>query len=233
MSEQRREEILQELRQAAEEIGIPRRRLALAIKRAADVVLAAIGLLLTGPLILLLAWLVKRDDPGPAFYVQERLGQNGKVFKMYKLRTMVVGAEKMGAGLAIERDDPRITRVGRWLRATSLDELPQLWNILRGDMSFVGPRPLPVRYLERWSPRQRLRLLMPQGITGWAQVKGRNELSWPVRLEMDVWYVENWSLLLDAKIFLLTIWAVLKREGISGADGRVQEFTGGQQESQQ
>ncbi|MBC7286441.1 MAG: sugar transferase [Armatimonadetes bacterium] len=210
---------------------MPRRRWALAVKRAADVVLAAIGLLLTGPLILALAWLVKRDDPGPAFFVQERLGKDGRIFKMYKLRTMVVGAEQMGAGLGIEHEDPRITPVGRWLRALSLDELPQLWNILRGDMSFVGPRPLPVRYLERWNAQQRLRLLMPQGITGWAQVRGRNELSWPVRFEMDVWYVKNWSLWLDLRIFASTIWAVLKREGISGADGRVPEFMGEEQKA--
>ena len=223
---ERDEKILKELRRAAEKMGFSRRRVGLWVKRTVDLVLAGVGLILTGPLILLLAWLVKRGDPGPAFYVQERLGQFGKVFKMYKLRTMVVGAEKMGAGLGIERNDPRITRVGKWLRATSLDELPQLWNILRGDMSFVGPRPLPVRYLERWNPRQRLRLLMPQGITGWAQVKGRNELSWPIRLEMDVWYVENWSLWLDLKIMFMTVWAVIKREGVSGADGSVPEFTG-------
>ena len=145
---------------------------------------------------------------------------------MHKLRTMVVGAEEMGAGLGIESDDVRITRVGRWLRTASLDELSQLWNIVRGEMSFVGPRPLPVRYLERWNARQRLRLLMPQGITGWAQVVGRNEVSWPRRLELDVYYVQNWSLWLDLKIVLATVWAVLTRRGVTGADGTVREFTG-------
>ncbi len=218
-------QVIEELQQAAIEIGLPRRRLALAVKRVVDIILALIGLLFLGPLILFLAWLVRRDSPGPAFYVQKRVGQNGRVFDMYKLRTMVVGAETIGPGHAVENDDPRITRLGRWLRATSLDELPQLWNILRGEMSFIGPRPLLVKYLDRWTPRQKKRLLMPQGITVWAQINGRNELDWDTKFEMDVWYVENWSLWLDFVIALRTIWAVLTRRGITGENG-VPEFTG-------
>jgi lipopolysaccharide/colanic/teichoic acid biosynthesis glycosyltransferase len=206
------------------------RRLALGVKRLSDVVLAAVLLLPLGPLILLLAWLVRRDSPGPAFFAQARLGRGGQPFRMVKLRTMVEGAEAQGAGLAIERDDPRITRLGRRLRATSLDELPQLWSILRGDMSFVGPRPLPLRYLDRWTERQRRRLEMPQGMTGWAQVAGRNEVAWEKRLALDVWYVEHWSLWLDVRIALATAWALLTRRGVTAEDGAVSEFTGSARE---
>jgi len=208
-------------------VGVSHGRAGLAMKRALDIVGAGIGLLVCGPLLLLLAWAVRRDSPGPAFFAQQRLGRGGRPFPMHKLRTMAVGTENRGAGLGIETDDPRITRTGRWLRATSLDELPQLWNILRGDMSFIGPRALPTRYLERWNDRQRLRLSLPQGITGWAQVLGRNELPWPERFELDVWYIEHWSLGLDVKIALMTIGAVLARRGIAGSDGTVAEFRGG------
>lgn len=207
-------------------MALPHSRIGLIAKRALDILGAGIGLLVSGPLLLLLAWAVRRDSAGPAFFAQQRLGRGGRPFPMYKLRTMVVGAESRGAGLGIDTGDPRITRTGRWLRSTSLDELPQLWNILRGDMSFIGPRALPTRYLERWTERQRLRLSVPQGITGWAQVVGRNELSWPERFELDVWYVEHWSLWLDLKIALMTIGAVLGRRGIAGSDGTVAEFMG-------
>jgi lipopolysaccharide/colanic/teichoic acid biosynthesis glycosyltransferase len=215
-----------ELREQYDRLFARGRRLGLAAKRIVDVILAAVGLLVFGPLILLLAWLVRRGSPGGAFFTQERLGRFGRPFRMVKLRTMVQGAERQGAGLAIEAGDPRITRTGRLLRATSLDELPQLWNVLRGEMSFVGPRPLPVAYLERWNDRQRSRLLVPQGITGWSQVTARNDAPWPDRLELDAWYVERWSLWLDAKVFLKTILAVLLRRGVQAADGTVQEFTG-------
>ncbi len=220
----------QELRQMARELGLENRRLQLAIKRLADIVLAVLALLLTWPLIALLALLVRRSSPGPAFFVQERLGRFARPFKMIKLRTMVVGAEKIGPGLAVERDDPRITPIGRFLRRTSLDELPQLWNILRGDMSFVGPRPLFRHYLPQWTKRQRMRLLLPQGLTGWAQINGRNAADWQERLEMDAWYVENWSLWLDARIFLQTIWAMLT--GAAPGDQPTDEFKAPGAESQ-
>lgn len=200
------------------------RRWGLLVKRALDVVGAIIGLLLCWPLLLVLAILIRRDSPGPVIFKQRRIGRGGRMFDLYKLRTMVVGAENIGPGLAIEPNDARITPIGRWLRSTSLDELPQLWNILRGDMSFVGPRPLPAPYFERWTDRQKMRLLMPQGLTGWAQIQGRNDITWEERFEMDVWYVENWSLWLDVKIFVLTVGAVLSRRGIAGKDGRVTEF---------
>ena len=201
-------------------------RVALFVKRIVDIVLALVGLALMGPLILLLAVLVKRGSPGPGFFVQERLGRAGRIFRMAKLRTMEADAEREGAGLGIETDDPRITGIGRILRNTSLDEFPQLWNVLKGDMSFVGPRPLPVSYLARWNDRQRLRLLMPQGITGWSQWIARNDAPWPDRLELDAWYVENWSLWLDLRIFVGTLLSVLLRRGVTTADGSVQEFTG-------
>lgn len=222
--EKRREDIIEELTRMGAERNSPGLRWRLAVKRLLDVVFAVLGLVLSGPLILVLAWLVKRTSPGPAFFVQERLGRYGKVFKLYKLRTMVEGAENMGPGLSLLPNDPRITRLGRFLRATSLDELPQLWNVLRGDMSLVGPRPLPVRYLQRFNERQRMRLLMPQGITGWAQARGRNVVSWPERLEMDVRYVEHWSLSLDARLLLETVCNVLARRGIAASDGSVPEL---------
>lgn len=196
----------------------------LRVKRAADFLVAFVLLLLLWPLLLLLMGLVKLTSRGPALFRQQRLGQNGKPFWLLKLRTMVEGAEQMGAGLAIEANDPRITPIGKILRTTSLDELPQLWNVLRGEMSLVGPRPLPVRYLERFNSRQRKRLVMPQGITGWAQIKGRNVVSWPERLEMDVWYVEHWSLGLDVRILVETLWAVFTSRGVAAADGTIKEF---------
>ena len=204
----------------------PFRRLARLIKRAADIVFALLGLALMGPLTLLLAWLVKRESAGPGFFVQERLGECGRPFCMIKLRTMVQDAESKGAGLGVESGDPRITRLGRLLRKTSLDEFPQLWNVLVGQMSFVGPRPLPISYLERWGGHQRRRLLAPQGITGWSQMLARNDAPWADRLELDVWYVENWSLWLDARIFCGTIVSVLMRRGVETAEGGVTEFTG-------
>jgi lipopolysaccharide/colanic/teichoic acid biosynthesis glycosyltransferase len=227
----RREEIIDDLRKAGVALSRPGLKWRLRVKRLADIILATLGLLLTGPLILVLAWLVKRTSPGPAFFVQERLGQYGKVFRLYKLRTMVEGAERMGPGLSLLPNDPRITPLGRFLRATSLDELPQLWNVLRGDMSLVGPRPLPVRYLERFNSRQLRRLLMPQGITGWAQARGRNVASWPERLGMDLQYVEHWSLVLDARLLFETIGKVLARKGIAGADGFVPELTAQKEDS--
>lgn len=148
------------------------------------------------------------------------MGKDGRVFKIFKFRTMVVNAEKMGAGVFVERDDPRITKVGKWLRNTSLDELPQLINVLRGEMSLVGPRPTLPYQVERYNERQRRRFLMRPGITGWAQVNGRNSLTWPEKIELDIWYVENWSLWLDLKILWKTFFTMLKKEGLySGLKG--------------
>ncbi|MGI5819796.1 MAG: sugar transferase [Armatimonadota bacterium] len=201
-------------------------RLALAVKRAIDLFGAVLGLLLLWPLLLILAIAVRLDSHGPAMFTQRRLGRWGRPFTLYKLRTMVKDAEEKGPGLAIEKNDARITRVGAVLRKTSLDEVPQLINVLRGDMSFVGPRPLPVAYLERWDERQRLRLVMPQGITGWSQVTMRNDGPWPERLEKDVEYLENWSLVFDTRIFLTTLLKTVRRSGIETEEGGVREFTG-------
>ena len=165
--------------------------------------------------------MIKLDSRGPVFYRQERLGMNGRVFKIYKFRTMVKDAEKMGSGLFTHENDPRITRVGRFLRRTSIDELPQLINILRGDMSFVGPRPPITWYPKRWNEYddwEKLRFRMKPGMTGWAQIHGRNEIDWNKRIEYDVWYVKNWSLLLDLKIILETVKVVLSGKGIYGKE---------------
>lgn len=170
------------------------------IKRLIDFWASLFGFILLSPLFLVIAVAIKLDSPGPVFFRQERVGKDGRVFKIFKFRTMVVNAEKMGAGVFVEKEDPRITRVGKWLRNTSLDELPQLINVLRGEMSLVGPRPTLPYQVERYDERQRRRLLMRPGITGWVQVNGRNSLTWPEKIELDIWYVEHWSLWLDLRI---------------------------------
>jgi lipopolysaccharide/colanic/teichoic acid biosynthesis glycosyltransferase len=147
---------------------------------------------------------IKADDRGPVFYRQRRVGLHGREFELLKLRTMEVGAEARGAGFAVNEGDPRITRVGRVLRRLSLDELPQLWNVVRGDMSLIGPRPTLAYQVQRYSPRQRRRLEVKPGITGWAQIHGRARLPWSDRIELDVWYVEHRSPWLDLKILART-----------------------------
>jgi lipopolysaccharide/colanic/teichoic acid biosynthesis glycosyltransferase len=174
------------------------------MNRAADVALAGTALAATAPLLGLAALAVKLEDGGPVLYRQTRVGKDGADFELLKLRTMVVGAETMGAGFAVNAGDSRITRTGRLLRKLSLDELPQLWNVLRGDMSVIGPRPTLRYQVERYSERQRRRLEVKPGITGWAQIHGRAALPWDERIELDVWYVEHRSPLLDLKILLRT-----------------------------
>ena len=213
-----------ELFASASEAGIALHPVGLALKRLLDIVGAVVGLIITGPGLLLLACLIRRESVGPAIFKQQRVGQWGRTFTLYKLRTMVQDAERQGPGLAISQGDARITRIGRVLRMTSLDELPQFLNVLKGDMSFIGPRPLPVAYLERWNDRQKLRLLMPQGLSGWSQVVARNDAPWPERLERDVGYVRDWSLWLDFKIFFLTIWKIFARSGVATSEGTVEEF---------
>jgi lipopolysaccharide/colanic/teichoic acid biosynthesis glycosyltransferase len=175
-----------------------------ALRRVLDVVGAGAGLVLAGPLLAAAAIAVKLEDGGPVLYRQQRIGQNGEEFDLLKLRTMVVGAEREGAGWAVDQGDPRITRVGRLLRRLSLDEVPQLWNVVHGEMSLVGPRPTLAYQVEQYSPRQRRRLEVKPGITGWAQVNGRARLRWADRIELDVWYVENRSVWLDLKILART-----------------------------
>ncbi len=165
---------------------------------------AAVGLAAASPALALGALAIKLEGRGPVLYRQERVGKDAVPFELLKLRTMVVGAEQQGAGFAVDRGDPRITRVGRILRRLSIDELPQLWNVLRGDMSLIGPRPTLAYQVERYTARQRRRLEVKPGLTGWAQIHGRAALPWEERIELDVWYVENRSALLDLKILLRT-----------------------------
>ena len=174
------------------------------MNRAADVAIAGTALLVASPVLGLAALAVKLGDRGPVLYRQTRVGRDGVDFELLKLRTMIVGAEKIGAGFAVDEGDPRITRVGRILRKLSLDELPQLWNVVRGDMSVIGPRPTLRYQVERYTPRQRRRLEVKPGITGWAQVHGRAALPWEERIELDVWYVEHRSPWLDLKILAKT-----------------------------
>ena len=174
------------------------------MNRALDVAVAGVGLALASPALALAAAAIKLEDGGPVFYRQRRVGLHGSEFELLKLRTMEVGAEHRGAGQAVNEGDPRITRVGRVLRRLSLDELPQLWNVVRGDMSLIGPRPTLAYQVERYTPRQRRRLEVKPGITGWAQIHGRARLPWDERIELDVWYVEHRSPWLDLRILART-----------------------------
>jgi lipopolysaccharide/colanic/teichoic acid biosynthesis glycosyltransferase len=178
------------------------------VNRAADVALAGGALLVASPVLALAALAVKLQDGGPILYRQTRVGKDGVDFELLKLRTMVVGAEAMGAGLSVNHGDPRITRAGRLLRKLSLDELPQLWNVIRGEMSLIGPRPTLRYQVEQYDERQRHRLDVKPGITGWAQVNGRASLPWADRIELDVWYVEHRSSRLDLRILARTPFAL-------------------------
>jgi lipopolysaccharide/colanic/teichoic acid biosynthesis glycosyltransferase len=190
------------------------------IKRALDVLISAPLTILTAPLVALLAVAVRIESRGDAIYRQVRVGQDGRLFEIYKLRTMVSGAEFTGAGLAIASGDSRITRLGTPLRRYSLDELPNLWNVLRGEMSIVGPRPTLKSQVDQYTPRQRGRLAVKPGITGWAQINGRASLPWPERIELDLWYVEHRSLALDLRILARTLGQVARGNGIyKGAEG--------------
>ena len=186
----------------------------LAVRRAFDIAVSSLALLFTAPLLALAALAVRLESSGPVIYSQRRAGLHGHVFDVLKLRTMVDGAEHIGAGLAIDADDPRITRVGALLRRTSLDELPNLVNVLRGDMSLIGPRPTLPSQVAQYTPRQRGRLAIKPGITGWAQVNGRASLPWDERIELDLYYIEHRSLALDLKILWRTVAMVLGGSGL-------------------
>ncbi len=194
------------------------------MKRMVDIVFSLIGLIVLFPLMVLIAILIKLDFKGLVIFRQSRPGKGGEIFTLYKFRTMVDLWDENGLFLP---DEKRLTRVGKILRRLSLDELPELWNVLKGDMSLVGPRPLLVEYLDRYSPEQARRHEVKPGITGWAQVNGRNAISWEEKFKYDVWYVDNWSLKLDLKILALTVLRVIKGEGIS-QEGRatMEEFKG-------
>lgn len=180
------------------------------MNRAADIAVAGVALGLASPVLAVAALAIKLGDGGPVLYRQLRVGKGGVDFDLLKLRTMIVGAERQGAGYAVDKGDARITRVGRVLRRLSLDELPQLWNVIRGEMSLIGPRPTLRYQVDRYTDRQRLRLAVKPGITGWAQIHGRASLPWDERIELDVWYVEHRSPLLDAMILAKTPFALFR-----------------------
>ena len=188
--------------------------------RALDAVLAAILLVLASPFLLAAAVAIKLESRGPAFFKQRRVGKDGEPFELWKLRTMVPRAEELGAGIYVLEGDPRITRVGRLLRRLSLDELPNVLNVLQGDMALVGPRPTIQEQVDRYTERQRRRLEVKPGITGWAQVNGRTSLPWPERIELDVWYVDHRSLWLDLKILARTARLLVTGHGLYSEDPR-------------
>jgi lipopolysaccharide/colanic/teichoic acid biosynthesis glycosyltransferase len=181
---------------------------------------ASVALVLAAPLLALAAILIKLESRGPVFYRQRRVGRGGEPFELWKLRTMVPGAEAMGAGIYVVEGDPRITRTGRLLRRFSLDELPNLVNVLRGQMAIVGPRPTVQEQVDRYTERQRRRLEVRPGITGWAQINGRASLPWPERIELDVWYVEHRSLRLDLRILARTVRMLVTGHGLYSDDVR-------------
>jgi lipopolysaccharide/colanic/teichoic acid biosynthesis glycosyltransferase len=181
---------------------------------------ASLALVLAAPLLALAAILIKLESRGPVFYRQRRVGRGGEPFELWKLRTMVPGAEAMGAGIYVVEGDPRITRTGRLLRRFSLDELPNLVNVLRGQMAIVGPRPTVQEQVDRYTERQRRRLEVRPGITGWAQINGRASLPWPERIELDVWYVEHRSLRLDLRILARTVRMLVTGHGLYSDDVR-------------
>jgi len=197
------------------------------VKEIIDQSLGWMVLIVLSPLFWLIAGLIRLETPGPVFFRQERIGRDGHPFVAYKFRSMVDNAASMGLGLNVASDDSRITRTGKFLRNTSLDELPELINVLRGEMSLVGPRPLLIQYLPRYSKEQARRHDVLPGMAGWAQVNGRNAISWEEKFRLDVWYVDHWNLRLDIKILLMTFGKVLRREGISApGEATAREFMG-------
>lgn len=200
----------------------------MAVKRFLDVTASFLGLVLLSPLMLAVSILIKIDSRGPVIFRQKRIGRNGKVFEIYKFRSMCVGAEKTGSGVYSGKGDARVTRIGKILRATSIDELPQLLNILKGEMSFVGPRP-PLTYhpwkYEEYTDLQKRMFEVRPGITGWAQVNGRKDVEWHKRIELNVWYVDHMSLLLDIKIMFMTAFKVLTNADNENSGATVNKST--------
>jgi len=183
--------------------------------RAFDIAVALIALALLSPVLLIAAVAIKLGSSGPVFYRQRRVGLGGEEFEMLKLRTMVQGSDPVGVGVAVTRDDPRVTRAGRILRRTSLDEIPNLINVLRGEMAIVGPRPTIPAQVEDYTERQNRRHEVRAGITGWAQVQGRAGIPWEERIELDLWYAEHRSMRLDARILAMTVWRLVSGHGLA------------------
>jgi lipopolysaccharide/colanic/teichoic acid biosynthesis glycosyltransferase len=200
------------------EVPVTPRRVGRGLPRLVDLTLAALGLALASPILLISAIAIRLESRGPAMYRQRRVGRDGTVFELFKLRTMRQGADPIGVGTAVTADDPRVTRVGRLLRRFSLDELPNLINVLRGEMAIVGPRATLPAQVELYTPRQRRRLELRPGVTGWAQIHGRAGIPWEERIELDVWYVENRSVRLDLRILARTPSALLGGVGTAAVD---------------
>lgn len=194
------------------------------VKRLIDFLGALIGAIILSPFFLIVAILVRLDSKGPVFFRYERIGKDGREFIFYKFRSMFKDAINKGLGIEIAENDFRITRVGAFLRRWSLDEIPQLINALKGEMSLIGPRPALPHQVAKYTEFEKKRLKMKPGITGWAQVNGRNLLSWKERIKLDIWYIENWSLWLDFKILLMTPRVVLSRQGLYGEGGIARDY---------
>ena len=189
------------------------------IKRIIDIVISTIMLIIASPFLLLVGILIKIDTKGPVFFKQKRVGQGEKSFTTYKFRTMVENMKEINSENKLEKSDPRITRIGKYLR-WGIDELPQLFNVLKGDMSLVGPRPTVPNHVKRYTKWEKRRLEVKPGITGWVIINGRNLLSWPERIKLDIWYIDHWSLWLDFRILIKTIVVIFfTRKGIYGKDG--------------
>lgn len=200
------------------------RRTQLFLKRTFDLFVATVMLILLSPLMVLIAVSIKLTDGGSILYFQDRVGRDGELFRCYKFRTMVEGAERLGLGIEIAENDSRVTTVGHYLRQWTLDEIPQLLNVLKGEMSVVGPRPTVPSQVARYSERDRRRLAVKPGMAGWAWIHGRNQLSWRERIDRDIWYVDHWSLALDFRILIEAVGLLLKREGLYGRDGVAHDF---------
>jgi sugar transferase EpsL len=201
--------------------------MAVTVKRSFDILICVLALLLLSPILILAALLVRFQLGSPILFKQLRPGLHGRPFAIYKFRTMTDARDANGCLLS---DAVRLTKLGRFLRATSIDELPEVFNVLKGDMSLIGPRPLLMQYLDRYTPEQARRHEVRPGITGWAQVNGRNAITWEEKFKLDVWYVDNQSLWLDIKIFFMTIWKIFKREGINQqGQATMEEFRGDRQ----
>jgi lipopolysaccharide/colanic/teichoic acid biosynthesis glycosyltransferase len=204
---------------------MPNRLLHPGIERAIDIMAACGALLVLAVPLALIAAAIKLESRGPVFYKQRRAGKDGVPFTMMKFRTMVNGAEYLGLGMEVARNDSRITRVGNLLRIWSIDEFPQLFNILNGEMSLVGPRPARVDQIERFNEEERGRMRVKPGLTGWAQINGRNLLTWKERIQLDLWYVSHESFWLNLKIILKTVWvAFIARSGQNGPEGITRDY---------
>jgi len=192
-----------------------RKKIGFYIKRIFDVIISLISLIILFPVFIISAILIKLDSKGPVFFMQERVGKSGKIFKIFKFRTMVVNAEKIGLGYSLQKNDSRITKVGKYLRSTGIDELPQILNVLKDEMSLVGPRPTLLYQVKKYSSWERRRLEMRPGITSLMIISGHNKLSWPKKIKTDIYYIDHWSLWLDLKILFKTVWVIIfTREGI-------------------